>query len=221
MALADPTSAGDYKGFAETQYQNAVKVAITTKGSLDHTLGYANLVASAQQAIDNQQLTAAQHQDATAAQGAALVNGLLGGLGNAPSEPIGGVGQAVDGLLAPYIDQLPAFDTSHAAAAAAANHQADLLIGGQANVSVTQAALDAGALTNGPDPSHMRPQIPVGIVDSNGKVQANAQFRFWFTGTGTNEIVIPQNSGRTETSLGMYVQQLTNAMNGKMQWPAN
>jgi len=221
VALADPTALGDYKGFAEGQYQNAVKVAIMTNGGLDRTLGYANLVASAQQAIDNQQLTAAQHQDATAAQGAALVNGLLGGLGNAPSGPVGGVGQAVDGLLAPYIDQLPAFDTSHAAAAAAANHQADLLIGGQANVSVTQAALDAGALTNGPDPAHMKPQIPVGIVDGNGKVQANTQFRFWFTGTGTNEVVIPESSKHGETSLGSYVQQLTTAMNGKMQWPAN
>ena len=209
VALCDPHAAGDFKGLAEVQYQRAVQAAIMSNGDLDHTQGYANLVAASQQVIDGQQLSDAQHKDAVAAQHAALVNALLGGAGNAPSGPMTGLGQAVDGLVTPYVGQLPAFDTTHAAAVAAANHQADLLVSGQADVSVTQASLDAGKLTVGPD---HKTQIPVGIVDADGKVQGTVQFRSWYTGTGNSLVMIPESSGHQPTSLDTYVQRLQNAM---------
>ncbi|OLE24703.1 MAG: hypothetical protein AUG49_12725 [Catenulispora sp. 13_1_20CM_3_70_7] len=179
VALSDPDAASKFKGIAVARYQDAVKVALMSNGDLDHTQGYAKLVAASQQIIDKMDLSAAQHKDAVAAEHAALVDALLGGMGNAPSGTAGGLAQAIGGLLTPYIDAH--LGTTYADEAAAANHQADLLISSRADVLVTQAALDAGKLTIGTD---RKTQIPIGITDGHGRVVGNGQFRTWYTGTG-------------------------------------
>ena len=93
--------------------------------------------------------------------------------------------------------------------AAAANHQADLLISSRADVLVTQAALDAGKLTIGTD---RKTQIPIGITDGHGRVVGNGQFRTWYTGTGGSLLMISEISGHQPTSLETYVQRLHDAM---------
>ncbi|MEY9935019.1 hypothetical protein ABH926_009690 [Catenulispora sp. GP43] len=212
LSLKDPHAAGDYLGFAKAQFQNSVKLDMLSNGTIDHTSGYANLVATSQQIIDEQHMSAAQAQDAAAAQRAAIVNALLGAAGNAPGEgAVIGVGQTLDGLVTPYVDQLPGLQTNHAADMQAANHQADLLIGGQADISVVQAAVDSGKLTIGTGPD----QIPPGIVDGSGHVQDDSQFRAWFNSSGENLIVAPTNDPhRQSLSLEAYVNRMKGAMAG-------
>ena len=211
LALKDPHAAGDYLGFAKAQFQDSVKLDMMSNGVVDHTSGYANLVATTQQIIDGQHLSDAQAQDAAAAQKAALVSALLGGFGNGPGPDSVGIGQALDGLLTPYLDQLPGLATDHTAEAQVAIHQADQLIGRQADLTVVQAAVDSGLLKTGPGPD----DIPPGIVDSSGHVQDSAQFRNWFNGGGKNIIVAPTGDPhRQGLSLENYVKRMTDAMNG-------
>ena len=208
LSLKDPHAAGDYLGFAKTQFQDSVRLDMMDP-TQDHTQGYANLVATSQQIIDGQHLSDAQAQDAAAAQRAALVNGLLGGAGNAPGGNALGVGQVLDGLVTPYVDQLPGLQTNHAAEMQVANHQADLLIGGQADISVVQAAVDGGLLKTGSGAD----EIPVGIVDSAGHVEDSPQFRAWFNSNGQNIIVSPTGDPhRQGLSLEAYVNRMKQAM---------
>jgi hypothetical protein len=212
LSLKDPHAAGDYLGFAKAQFQNSVKLDMMSNGTVDHTTGYANLVATSQQIIDEQHMSAAQAQDAAAAQRAAVVNALLGAAGNAPGEgAIVGVGQTLDGLVTPFVDQLPGLQSGHAADMAVANHQADLLIGGQADISVVQAAVDSGKLTVGTGTD----QIPPGILDGSGHVQDDPQFRAWFGSSGQNLIVAPTNDPHLKSlSLEDYVNRMKGAMAG-------
>jgi hypothetical protein len=211
LSLKDPHAAGDYLGFSKAQYQNAMKVDMLSSGKVDHTQAYANLVATSQQIIDEQHMSGAQAQDAAAAQRAALVNGLLGGAGNLPGPNALGVAQAVDGLVTPLVDQLPGLQQNHAAEMQVANHQADLLISRQANLSVVQAAVDSGKLTVG-DPN--QDHLPPGILDAGGHVQDNATFRAWWS-DHSQSIPAPTNDPHLQgRSLQDYVRQMQDAMNG-------
>ena len=211
LSLKDPHAAGDYLGFAKSQYQDSLKVDMMSSGKVDHTQAYANLVATSQQIIDEQHMSGAQAQDAAAAQRAALVNGLLGGAGNLPGPDGLGVAQAMDGLVTPLVDQLPGLQQNHAAEMQVANHQADLLISRQANLSVVQAAVDSGKLTVGdPNSDH----LPPGILDSNGHIQDNATFRAWWS-DHSRDIPAPTNDPHLQSmSLQQYVDAMQNAMNG-------
>jgi hypothetical protein len=209
LSLKDPHAAGDYLGFAKAQFQNSVELDMASHGRTDHTAAYSNLVATSQQIIDEQHMSGAQAQDAAAAQRAAIVNALLGAAGNAPGPDAVGVGQVLDGLVTPYVDQLPGLQSNHAAEMAVANHQADLLIGGQADISVVQAAYDSGLLKVG-DPNS--DQLAPGIVDANGHVQDNATFRAWFS-DHQKDIVAPTGDPHlADMSLENYVDRMKKAM---------
>jgi hypothetical protein len=209
LSLKDPHAAGDYLGFAKSQYQGAVRVDMMNNGTVDHTQAYANLVATSQQIIDEQHMSTAQAQDAAAAQRAALVNGLLCGAGNLPGPDGLGVGQALDGLVTPFIDLQPGLQQTHAAEMGVANHQADLLISRQLNLSVVQAAVDSGKLTVG-DPNH--DHLPPGILDSNGHVQDNATFRAWWS-DHSQDVPAPTGDPHLQSkSLQYYVDEMQHAM---------
>ncbi|ACU77483.1 hypothetical protein Caci_8668 [Catenulispora acidiphila DSM 44928] len=210
LSLKDPHAAGDYLGFAKAQFQNSVELDMASHGTVDHSSAYANLVATSQQIIDEQHMSGAKAQDAAAAQRAAIVNALLYSAGNAPGPDAVGVGQALDGLMTPYIEQLPGLQTNHAADMQVANHQADLLIGGKADIAVVQAAVDSGMLTVG-DPGH--DHLAPGILDANGHVQDNATFRSWYS-EHQKIVVAPTNDPHLQNlSLEDYVSRMTRAMN--------
>ena len=213
-----------YQSLVEKQYTKAVADAIHFGPFNDVTPGYANLVASAQSLIDQQNISPAQQADARNANHLLILNMLGGAFGNAPG-PEGyaasttlGAGQSLVGLMQPAIGGGSGpigrfFDTSHVAQVQAANHAADLSLGDYARLLATQGAYDAGSLIvidHQPGPNdHLPPGgiwIGPGMLDSNGKVQNSPGFQDWWN-TGQNPI-----AGQSGQPLSHYVDQIQKAM---------
>jgi hypothetical protein len=77
------------------------------------------------------------------------------------------------------------------------------------DLSVVQAAVDSGLLVSGDKPG----EIPTGIVDGNGRVEDNAQFRAWYNTTGQNLRVAPPGTPPDQAlHLSDYVSRLTTAI---------
>ncbi|WP_194891930.1 putative T7SS-secreted protein [Catenulispora pinisilvae] len=204
VALQDPHSAADFAGFTQGNYQNALKLSFM--GGPDYTKIAAGLVGMSQDTLNDMHLSGAAAQDAANAQHAALVNAILGGLGNAPSGTPVGVGQAVDGFLTPYIDQLPMFSTDNQAKEQIIVGQSNAQLSGSAMSIVVQAAVESG-------------KLPIGGLDGppanafdHGRLIHPEDLNTWWASVGWKLKIQPDSGQIQAPTLGTYADQVKNAI---------
>ncbi|MBS2545365.1 hypothetical protein KGQ19_00635 [Catenulispora sp. NL8] len=220
LALADPKNAAAYRGWLQGSYTGLVQAAIQDGPKSDWTQPYSQLIIATQAVIDKQQLDAAGHADAMAANHVMVFNMLTGALGNAPGGEALGIAQTVDGFLQPLAGSPPTtdggllhqlFDQSHTATVALGTHQDDINQIQHMQVLVAQGALDSGRLT----PDMLSPGV---VVD--GKVQDNTAFQTWYGTLGSKLVLGPPapphpdalDKALTPRSLQEYVNEFTNAL---------